>query len=80
MRPRSRRCIGVCSSRGTKTLVLIPAISQLHTNSTLTNWGNSTDYLHRDTAGAAGKHTPHLLDEALSWHARYLQQGSMQPT
>ena len=37
------------------------------------------DYLDRATAGAAGKHTPHLLGEALSWHARFLQQGSMQP-
>ena len=36
------------------------------------------DYLDRATAGASGKHTPHLLNEALSWHARYLQQGTMQ--
>ena len=36
------------------------------------------DYLDRATAGAAGRHTPHLLGEALSWHARYLQSGSMQ--
>ena len=28
-------------------------------------------------AGANGQHTPHLLDEALSWHQRYLKQGSM---
>src|SRR5450759_2655143 len=36
------------------------------------------DYLERATA-SSGKHTPHLLGEALSWHARYFQQGSMQP-
>jgi succinyl-CoA:acetate CoA-transferase len=37
------------------------------------------DYLDRATAGAPGKHTPHLLAEALSWHVRYLQEGTMQP-
>ena len=36
-----------------------------------------TDYLERAKAGANGQHTPHLLDEALSWHQRYLKQGSM---
>jgi succinyl-CoA:acetate CoA-transferase len=36
------------------------------------------DYLDRATAGAPGKHTPHLLAEALSWHVRYLQDGTMQ--
>ena len=35
------------------------------------------DYLHRAQAGANGQHTPHLLNEALSWHARYLQTGNM---
>jgi succinyl-CoA:acetate CoA-transferase len=35
------------------------------------------DYLDRATAAGSGKHTPHLLDEALSWHARYLQHGTM---
>ena len=35
------------------------------------------DYLDRATA-SSGKHTPHLLGEALSWHVRYLQEGSMQ--
>jgi succinyl-CoA:acetate CoA-transferase len=35
------------------------------------------DYLDRATA-SSGKHTPHLLNEALSWHARYLQTGTMQ--
>jgi succinyl-CoA:acetate CoA-transferase len=38
------------------------------------------DYVDRATASGAGKHTPHLLDEALSWHARYLREGSMQHT
>ena len=37
------------------------------------------DYLDRATASSSGKHTPHLLDEALSWHVRYLQNGTMQP-
>ena len=30
------------------------------------------DYLDRATATGPGKHTPHLLGEALSWHVRYL--------
>jgi succinyl-CoA:acetate CoA-transferase len=37
------------------------------------------DYLDRATATAPGKHTPHLLGEALSWHARYLREGTMRP-
>jgi succinyl-CoA:acetate CoA-transferase len=37
------------------------------------------DYVDRAQAGAPGLHTPHLLDEALSWHSRYLRQGSMHP-
>jgi succinyl-CoA:acetate CoA-transferase len=37
------------------------------------------DYLDRATATGPGKHTPHLLDEALSWHVRYLRDGTMQP-
>ncbi len=37
------------------------------------------DYLDRATATGPGKHTPHLLDEALSWHARYLRTGTMRP-
>ncbi|MHB8275315.1 MAG: acetyl-CoA hydrolase/transferase C-terminal domain-containing protein, partial [Dermatophilaceae bacterium] len=36
------------------------------------------DYLDRATASTSGKHTPHLLDEALAWHVRYLQNGTMQ--
>jgi succinyl-CoA:acetate CoA-transferase len=35
------------------------------------------DYFHRAEAGAPGKHTPHLLTEALSWHARFLRDGHM---
>src|SRR5665647_1932195 len=37
------------------------------------------DYLDRATASGSGKHTPHLLGEALSWHARFLHDGTMQP-
>ncbi len=39
------------------------------------------DYLERAEAaghaGRAGLHTPHLLDEALSWHARFERTGTM---
>jgi succinyl-CoA:acetate CoA-transferase len=35
------------------------------------------DYFDRALAGAPGKHTPHLLDEAFAWHSRYLKNGSM---
>jgi len=35
------------------------------------------DYLDRATTTGPGKHTPHLLSEALSWHVRYLHQGTM---
>jgi succinyl-CoA:acetate CoA-transferase len=38
------------------------------------------DYFDRAVAGSGGKHTPHLLDEALSWHRRYLDQGTMRGT
>ena len=37
------------------------------------------DYLDRAIASGAGKHTPHLLEEALSWHTRYLRTGTMRP-
>ncbi|MEO8517565.1 MAG: acetyl-CoA hydrolase/transferase family protein [Dermatophilaceae bacterium] len=37
------------------------------------------DYLDRAIASSSGKHTPHLIEESLSWHARYLQDGTMQP-
>lgn len=35
------------------------------------------DYFDRALAGSHGKHTPHLLPEALAWHERYLVTGSM---
>ena len=35
------------------------------------------DYFDRALQHSAGLHTPHLLDEALSWHQRYLDTGSM---
>lgn len=35
------------------------------------------DYLTRATDRAPGRHTPHLLNEALSWHSRYLDSGHM---
>jgi len=37
------------------------------------------DYLDRASATGPGKHTPHLLSEALSWHVRYLHEGTMRP-
>ncbi|RBY97655.1 propionyl-CoA--succinate CoA transferase [Blastococcus sp. TF02-8] len=37
------------------------------------------DYLERADRGAYGRHTPHLLTEALSWHIRFLETGSMLP-
>lgn len=36
------------------------------------------DYLARAEAGQY-RHTPHLLNEALSWHHRFLHSGSMKP-
>jgi succinyl-CoA:acetate CoA-transferase len=39
------------------------------------------DYFDRAvTARPTARHTPHLLDEALSWHQRYLDSGTMLPT
>jgi len=35
------------------------------------------DYLDRATATGPGRHTPHLLSEALSWHLRYLKELAM---
>jgi succinyl-CoA:acetate CoA-transferase len=35
------------------------------------------DYHKRALDHSFGKHTPHLLDEALSWHQRYLTTGHM---
>jgi succinyl-CoA:acetate CoA-transferase len=38
------------------------------------------DYFDRASATAPGKHTPHLIEEALSWHTRYLRHGTMRPS
>lgn len=35
------------------------------------------DYLERAEKATGYTHTPHLLEEALSWHIRFLQTGSM---
>lgn len=35
------------------------------------------DYHERAQSGSFGGHTPHLLGEALSWHDRYVREGSM---
>lgn len=35
------------------------------------------DYVERAQHGSPGLHTPHLLDEALSWHARFVRTGTM---
>lgn len=35
------------------------------------------DYLERAEAATKKAHTPHLLDEALSWHVRFKETGSM---
>ncbi len=35
------------------------------------------DYFNRAEKLAPGKHTPHLLDESLSWHSRFVKTGSM---
>lgn len=37
------------------------------------------DYFDRARRDSAGKHTPHLLGEALSWHQRWIDTGSMRP-
>ncbi len=37
------------------------------------------DYFERALRDAPGKHTPHLLSEALSWHSRYVETGQMLP-
>ena len=39
-----------------------------------------TDYYKRALDHSPGKQTPHLLEEALSWHVRYLRNGSMSPS
>jgi succinyl-CoA:acetate CoA-transferase len=35
------------------------------------------DYYKRALERSPGKQTPHLLDEALGWHSRYLREGRM---
>jgi succinyl-CoA:acetate CoA-transferase len=35
------------------------------------------DYVARAQRNPVGQHTPHLLNEALSWHQRYVETGSM---
>jgi len=35
------------------------------------------DYLNLAERLSYGKHTPHLLTEALGWHSRYLRSGQM---
>ncbi len=35
------------------------------------------DYVDRAHASAYGRHTPHLLDESLSWHQRFVTTGTM---
>jgi succinyl-CoA:acetate CoA-transferase len=37
------------------------------------------DYVERAQHASFGGHTPHLLDEALSWHSRYVHTGTMRP-
>ncbi|GLU35055.1 acetyl-CoA hydrolase/transferase family protein [Trinickia caryophylli] len=37
------------------------------------------EYFERACSKSFGKHTPHLLDEALSWHQRYVTHGTMRP-
>lgn len=37
------------------------------------------DYRDRATVTGPGKHTHHLLGEALSWQVCYLQEGMMRP-
>lgn len=35
------------------------------------------EYYQEAYASAKGKHTPHVLEKAFSWHLKYLQTGSM---
>lgn len=37
------------------------------------------DYFQRADAATKHAHTPHLLNEALSWHQRFIEKGSMHP-
>ena len=36
-----------------------------------------SDYFERALKGSYGLQSPHLLNEALSWHQRYIDTGSM---
>ncbi len=38
------------------------------------------DYAERAERLSFGKHTPHLLNESLHWHDRYVRTGRMRPT
>src|ERR1035437_6747603 len=38
------------------------------------------DYQSRAERLSFGKHTPHLLNESLSWHERYVRTGRMRPS
>ena len=38
------------------------------------------DYQERAERLSFGKHTPHLLNESLSWHDRYVRSGRMLPS
>ena len=35
------------------------------------------DYFDRAKAATKNAHSPHIMEEALSWHARFLQTGTM---
>lgn len=37
------------------------------------------DYFDRACRDSYGKHSPHLLGEALAWHQRFVETGSMRP-
>ncbi|WP_036140317.1 acetyl-CoA hydrolase/transferase C-terminal domain-containing protein, partial [Novilysobacter defluvii] len=37
------------------------------------------DYFDRASRESYGKHTPHLLGDALSWHDRFIRTGTMRP-
>jgi succinyl-CoA:acetate CoA-transferase len=37
------------------------------------------DYFDRACRDSYGRHSPHLLGEALAWHARFVETGSMRP-
>ena len=37
------------------------------------------DYFCRASRNSYGKHAPSLLDEALSWHRRFVETGTMLP-